>query len=115
MVSSENIERFLYLCIEGGVDEVAELLRQDPTLIKCKHEESGYDQFKIKNRKGRKRLLLVEFRILLLEHNTPSPLYFLFSFFLVFMLIVGKIRLGFSRRVRMRSRRVRDPPMARKG
>ena len=86
MVSSENIERFLYLCIEGGVDEVAELLRQDPTLIKCKHEESGYDQFKIKNRKGRKRLLLVEFRILLLEHNTPSPLYFLFSFFLVFML-----------------------------
>ncbi len=56
MVSSEDIERFLDLCYDGEVDEVAELLRQDPTLIKCKDEDSGDDQFKIKNRKGRKRL-----------------------------------------------------------
>ena len=50
MVSSEEIERFFDLCYEGDLEEVAQLLRQDPTLIKCKHEESGDDQFKIKNR-----------------------------------------------------------------
>ncbi len=50
MVSSEdNILRFLMLCYEGNLEEVTELLRQDPTLIKCK-DETGNDQFKVKNR-----------------------------------------------------------------
>ncbi len=48
MVSSEEIERFFDLCFEGDLEEVAQLLRQDPTLIKCKDEETGDDQFKIR-------------------------------------------------------------------
>ncbi len=53
MVSSEDIDRFLGLCFEGDVDDVAELLRQGPTLIKYK-TDTGDDQFKIKNRKRKK-------------------------------------------------------------
>ena len=49
MVSSEDINRFLELCYEGNLEEVVELLRQDPTLIKCK-DETGNDQFKVMNR-----------------------------------------------------------------
>ena len=44
MVTSENKERFLNLgrsCLEGKVDAVANLLRDDPNLIKCKVEETG--------------------------------------------------------------------------
>ena len=56
MVFSEDIERFLDLCYDGDVDEVAELLRQDPTLIKCKDEETG-DEFKMINRIRKKEHL----------------------------------------------------------
>ena len=49
MVSSEEIERFFYFWKQGDFEEVAQLLRQDPTIIKCKHEKTGDDQFRIKN------------------------------------------------------------------
>ena len=44
MGTSEDKERFVNLrrsCFEGKVDAVANLLRDDPNLIKCKDEETG--------------------------------------------------------------------------
>ena len=41
MATSEDKDRFFSLCYEGDVDEVAQLLRQDPSLINFKHQEKG--------------------------------------------------------------------------
>ena len=39
--SEEDKDKFLDLCFDGDEDGVAKLLRQDPTLIKYKNEETG--------------------------------------------------------------------------
>ena len=55
MATSEvDKKEFLYLCYVGDVDKVAQLLTQDPTLIKYKYEKTGEVNKKIKNqnRKG---------------------------------------------------------------
>ncbi len=39
--SEEDKEKFLSLCYRGDLDGVTQLLSQDPTLIKYKHEETG--------------------------------------------------------------------------
>ena len=41
MMTSEDKEKFLDLCVEGDLEGVAQLLRQDPTLIKYRDENSG--------------------------------------------------------------------------
>ena len=39
--SKEDKDKFLDLCFDGDLDEVTQLLTQDPTLIKYKHEQTG--------------------------------------------------------------------------
>ena len=39
--SKEDKNKFLDLCLTGDLDEVTQLLTQDPTLIKYKDEETG--------------------------------------------------------------------------
>ena len=39
--SEEDKEKFLDLCLDGDVNGVTQLLSQDPTLIKYKHEKTG--------------------------------------------------------------------------
>ena len=65
--------------------------------------------------------LLAQSRVLLFKHSKPPPILFLIFFenkgrgflFLVFMHILGQLRLCFSRRIRKVSRRVRTPAVAR--
>ena len=39
--SEEDKKKFLLFCYEGNLDGVTQLLRQDPTLIKYKYEQTG--------------------------------------------------------------------------
>ena len=58
MATSEDKDRFFSLCYKGDVDEVAQLLRQDPNLIKYKHRENGKDKnHYLKNRNRKSNLI----------------------------------------------------------
>ena len=53
--SKEDKDKFLDLCFDGDEDGVAQLLRQDPTLIIYKDEEKGEVNKKMKYQNKPKR------------------------------------------------------------
>ena len=59
--SKEDKEKFLYLCRNGDLDGVAQLLGQDPTLITYKREQTSKKNKKIKiqNRKCHLKLYIL--------------------------------------------------------
>ena len=63
MVTSKATELFLHLCGKGELETVADLLGQDPNLIKCK-DERGKDIFSYSFKTGGLEQVLIHIKIM---------------------------------------------------